>query len=155
VTARKYLVLLAVMVFAACGDVFLSRGMQEFGPVTAANWSRLFTALANPWIVGGTCFLILFFCSYLSALSWADLSYVSPATALSYILMALLAKVFLQENVTLSRWLGIGLVTIGVGFVASGPSSTPEAYPAGGKAKSAESREAEKVGPRNHSGSDA
>jgi drug/metabolite transporter (DMT)-like permease len=123
-TLRKYLVLVAVMVFASCGDVCLSRGMRDFGAVTLSNWLQLFTVLGNPWVLGGIALLILFFCSYLSALSWADLSYVSPATALSYIIMALLAQFLLHENVTLSRWMGIGLVTIGVGFVASGPALT-------------------------------
>jgi drug/metabolite transporter (DMT)-like permease len=119
------------MIFASCGDVCLSRGMRDFGAVTASNWRLLFTAIANPWIIGGICLLILFFCSYLSALSWADLSFVSPATALSYILMALLAKFFLRENVTSSRWLGIGLIVIGVGFVAAGPSLTASTHPNG------------------------
>ena len=49
-------------------------------------------------MVTGICLLILFFCSYLTALSWADLTYVLPATALSYIFMVLLARVFLHET---------------------------------------------------------
>ena len=90
--------------------------MRDFGAVTTSNWRQLLTVLLNPWIVFGICLLILFFCSYLTALSWADLTYVLPATALSYVLMALLAKIFLHENVTLSHWLGIGLITAGSGF---------------------------------------
>ncbi len=121
---RKYLILLAVAIFGSCGDVCLSRGMKDFGAVSAANWHLLLTVLSNPWIMIGICLLSLFFCSYLTALSWADLTYVLPATAVSYILMAVLAKLFLQENVTLSRWLGIALITVGVGFVATGPSLT-------------------------------
>jgi drug/metabolite transporter (DMT)-like permease len=121
---RKYLVLIAVAVFAACGDVCLARGMRDFGAVTSSNWTRLLTALWNPWIVGGIALLILFFTTYLSALSWADLTYVLPATALSYILMAGLGKFFLQEKVTPEHWVGIALITVGVGVVASGPAST-------------------------------
>jgi uncharacterized membrane protein len=124
VTLRKYLILLAVVVFGSCGDVCLGRGMRDFGAVTAANWHRLLTVLLNPWVLLGISLLILFFCSYLTALSWADLTYVLPATALSYVLMALLARIFLHENVTLEHWLGIGLITLGVGFVATGPSLT-------------------------------
>ena len=127
-TLRKYLVLAAVAIFAACGDFCLARGMREFGPVTLSNWSRLFAALVNPWVLTGVCLLALFVCAYLSSLSWADLTYVLPATALSYVLMALLGKLFLHENVTTSRWLGIALITIGVGFVAGGPSLT-SGYP--------------------------
>lgn len=123
-TVRKYLILLAVVIFGSCGDVCLGRGMRDFGAVTAANYHRLLTVLWNPWVIAGILLLILFFCTYLTALSWADLTYVLPATALSYVLMALLARVFLHENVTPEHWLGIALITVGVGFVATGPSLT-------------------------------
>jgi uncharacterized membrane protein len=128
-TFRKYLILAAVAIFGSCGDVCLGRGMRDFGPVTAANWHSLLSALLNPWVLAGICLLLLFFVSYLTALSWADLTYVLPATAFSYVVMALLGKYFLHENVTFSRWLGIALITVGVGFVASGPSVTPAAHP--------------------------
>jgi len=124
VTFRKYLILAAVAIFAACGDFCLARGMRQLGPVALSNWQRLFTVVFSPWILTGVCLLMLFFSTYLSSLSWADLTYVLPATALSYVLMALLGKLFLHENVTASRWLGIALITIGVGFVASGRSLT-------------------------------
>jgi uncharacterized membrane protein len=123
-TARKYLVLLAVVIFGSCGDVCLGRGMRDFGAVTSSNWHLLVGAIADPWIIVGICFLIGFFCSYITALSWADLTFVLPATAISYVFMALLAKVFLHENVTVAHWIGIGLITAGVGFVATGPSLT-------------------------------
>jgi len=128
VTTRKYLVLLIVILCAACGDVTLSRGMRNFGAVTLANLPRLYTALLDPWIVIGILMLIGFFASYLSALSWADLTYVLPATSLSYILMVLLAKFFLHEHVTALRWLGVALIVAGVGFVAGGPEATPGAH---------------------------
>jgi drug/metabolite transporter (DMT)-like permease len=108
--------------------------MRDFGAVTAANWRLLLTVLVNPWIALGICLLILFFCSYLTALSWADLTFVLPATALSYVIMALLARIFLHENVTLTRWLGIALITMGVGFVATGPASTVTATGGAGEA---------------------
>jgi uncharacterized membrane protein len=128
VTFRKYLVLLAVAIFAACGDVCLARGMRDFGAVNSANWDHLFVSLWSPWVVAGICLLVLFLSSYLAALSWADLTYVLPATAMSYVLMALLGKLFLHETVTAWRWLGIALITVGVGVVAGGPILTPRAH---------------------------
>jgi drug/metabolite transporter (DMT)-like permease len=124
VTLRKYLILLAVVVFGSSGNVCLGRGMRDFGPVNSSNWTRLLIALLNPWVLVGIGLLILFFCSYLSALSWADLTYVLPATAFGYVLTALLASFLLHENVTFIHWLGIALITAGVGFVATGPSLT-------------------------------
>jgi uncharacterized membrane protein len=139
VTFRKYLILAAIAVFAGCGDVCLARAMKDFGAVTAPNWQHLFGFVLDPWVVTGICLLSLFFASYLTALSWADLTYVFPATALSYVLMAFLAAVFLKEHVTLSRWLGITLITAGVGFVASGPAVTSPS-PAGFERSESEPR---------------
>ena len=127
-TVRKYIVLFAVAAFAACGDVSLSRGMKVVGAVTLAGLPSLFTALLNPWVVLGILLLIGFFISYLTALSWADLTYVLPGTAVSYILTVSLAKFFLHEHVSVWRWLGVALITIGVGFVATGPEATPGAH---------------------------
>ncbi len=98
--------------------------MRDFGAVSLANFTGLFAALFNPWILLGIFLLVFFFASYLTALSWADLTYVLPATAISYVLMALLARQLLHEHVTVTRWLGIGLITIGVGAVAGGPERT-------------------------------
>jgi Predicted membrane protein len=125
VTPRKYLTLGAITVFGAVGDVLLSRGMKDLGNVTLANWTHSITALFNPWVAVGTILLVGFLAGYTSALSWADLTYVLPATSLGYVLVALLSIVFLHEHVTLTRWLGILLITGGVGFVAGGPSHTP------------------------------
>src|SRR5215471_14093778 len=102
--------------------------MRDFGAVTLTNLPQLVTALLNPWIIIGILMLIGFFATYLSALSFADLTYVLPATSLSYILMVLLAKFFLHEHVTLWRWLGVALIVTGVGFVAGGPEATPGAH---------------------------
>lgn len=121
---RKYLVLLAVMVFGGTGDVLLKRGMQELGPIHLDHLQELITALGNLWVVAGVLCLIAFFASYLTALSWADLSYVLPATALGYVLVAILSKYLLHEDVSTFRWIGILLISCGVGWVTRGPALT-------------------------------
>ena len=60
----------------------------------------------------------------MTALSWADLTYVLPATSLGYVLLALVARFVLHEHVSPLRWLGIALITGGVGFIAGGPELT-------------------------------
>ncbi|MGC2194596.1 MAG: EamA family transporter [Terriglobales bacterium] len=130
-TLRKYLVLAGVAVFASVGDSMLSRGMKDIGQVSISHLQDLVLALRNPWIVGGIFFLLAFFAAYMSALSWADLTYVLPATSLGYVLLALIAKFVLHEQVTMLRWIGILLIGVGVSFVASGPERTPSHDPAG------------------------
>lgn len=102
----------------------LSRGMKTIGHISISHLSDLILALGNGWIVGGILFLLAFFAAYMTALSWADLTYVLPATSLGYVLLALIAKFVLHEQVSALRWVGIGLIAVGVSFVASGPELT-------------------------------
>jgi len=125
VTFRKYLVLAGVTVFSATGDSLLARGMKGLGNVSLHDLSSLFLAILNPWIAGGILLLLAFFASYMSALSWADLTYVLPASSLGYVLVALIALLVFHEEISVTRWLGIAMISSGVGLVAAGPSLTP------------------------------
>jgi len=132
VTLRKYLVLLAVIIFGSTGDSFLSRGMKQVGAIDIHHISSIFTAVANPWVILGIFFLLGFMSSYMTALSFADLTFVLPATAISYINMTLISIFWLHEHVSPQRWAGVALIVAGVGLVAGGPSRTerpPEAVP--------------------------
>jgi uncharacterized membrane protein len=121
---RKYLVLLGVVIFGATGDASLSRGMKDVGSISLQNWPHIILAVLNPWVAFGVILLIAFFAAYMTALSWADLTYVLPATSIGYVLLAFIAKFMLHENVTTTRWMGIALIAAGVGFVAGGPANT-------------------------------
>ncbi len=115
------------MVTGSFGDTFLSVGMKQMGPVSMHHLSSLLLALRIPWVLAGIFLLIGFFASYLTALSWADLTFVLPATSFGYVVIALLSKFWLREPVSPSRWAGILLITLGVGFVTRGPSYTHHA----------------------------
>ena len=123
-TFRKYLVLAGVTVFAAAGDSMLSHGMKQTGNISLHHLQGIILALLNPWVAVGILLLLAFFAAYMNALSWADLTYVLPATSLGYVLLALVAKFALHEQVSPLRWLGIALISGGVGFVAGGPALT-------------------------------
>jgi drug/metabolite transporter (DMT)-like permease len=124
VTFRKYLILAAMILFNAFGDVSLDHGMNQVGAIHAGRLTDALAAVFTPWVFAGILLLLCFFACYLSALSWADLSYVIPATALGYVLIALLSQWLLGETVTLTRWAGIALVGGGVLFLARGPALT-------------------------------
>ena len=84
----------------------------------------LIAAVFTPWILIGIALLIGYFASYLTALTWADLTFVLPASAIGYVFMLLLARFWLHEAISMQRWIGIVFITVGVGFVAHGPSLT-------------------------------
>ena len=126
-TPRRYCVLAAVALTAALGDACLSLGMKRIGPVSlhhGLTFMTLLAALRQPWIILGICLLLCFLAAQLTALSWADLTYVLPATSFSYVIMTLLARFALHEQVSASRWAGVILIVVGVGYVTRGPSLT-------------------------------
>lgn len=123
-TLRQYLILTLVAVCAPLGDTCLSRGMTKLPAISVTHPGALIPAVFTPWIGGGIALLIAFFASYLTALSWADLTFVLPSTAFGNVIVALLARFWLHEPISLERWAGIALITVGVGFVAQGPSLT-------------------------------
>src|SRR5215831_10681749 len=106
----------------------LARGMKELGGVSLRDLASLIGTILDPWVAGGILLLLAFFAAYMTALSWADLTYVLPATSIGYVLLALIAKFGLHERVTPGRWLGILLITAGVGFVTGGPVLTPAPF---------------------------
>jgi drug/metabolite transporter (DMT)-like permease len=120
----QYAILIAVMLSASLGDTLLSRGMKQLGPVEFSHLGILIQALGNWSIDCGIVLLVGFFASYMTALSWADLTFVMPATAFGNVIVALLGHFWLHEPIPLTRWIGILLLTCAVGFVANGPSRT-------------------------------
>ncbi len=102
----------------------LSHGMKQTGNISIHQLHAVFLALLNPWVALGILLLLAFFASYMNALSWADLTYVLPATSLGYVLLAFVAKFVLHEHISVLRWLGIVFISGGVGFVAGGPALT-------------------------------
>ena len=114
----------AVMVLAdSIGDLLLAAGMKQIGEV---NWSTLKRPLklarqvfTHPFIyLGVFCFTIAFFL-YIALLSWADLSFVMPMTALTYPTTALGTRYFLKETLSPGRLVGTGLTCVGVALISS------------------------------------
>jgi drug/metabolite transporter (DMT)-like permease len=121
---RRYIILAIVTLTSALGDTFLGHGIKQLGPVSLNHLSTLIVALKIPWVLAGIVLLIGFFASYLTALSWADVTFVLPATSFAYVVVALLSRFWLHEEITPARWLGIFCIVTGVGFVTRGPAYT-------------------------------
>ena len=120
----QWMVLLAVMCTASVGDSLLARGMAQVGTVDIHHLGLLIKAVFNPFVAVGIVLLIGFFSSYMTALSFADLSFVMPATAFGNVVVALLSHFWLGEHLSIARIAGIAMIVCAVGFVASGPSRT-------------------------------
>ncbi len=118
-------VLLGIVVLAGtAGEIAVTRAMKQIGEVRQFHPRALIRVLGRAlrigWMWLGLGLLAMAFFSLLTLLSWENVSFVVPLTALSYVVGALMAKVFLGEEVDLVRWMGVLLVVVGVVLVAVG-----------------------------------
>jgi uncharacterized membrane protein len=125
---RTYLLLATMVFFSSIGNVLLSKGMRQVGEVDdfspVALLSVFLKTFMNSSIWLGIFSLLLFFVSYLLLLSWADLSYVQPASAIGYAVVALLGYLLLGESVSPTRWMGVLFICGGVALVGGTDPST-------------------------------
>jgi uncharacterized membrane protein len=122
------LLLALTVVLGAVGDLLLGAGMKEVGRVEAGSASAVARAFVSTFTNGdiwmGVGSLLAFFICYLVLLSKVDYSYVQPASAVGYALVAILGYAVLGEAVTVWRWAGIGCICLGVGLVGQTPPRT-------------------------------
>ena len=111
--------LISVMVIAGpLGNVLLSKGMKQAGrlslwpPAEALHTAVRVLGTGPIWL--GIASLLTFFLANVLVLSWADYSYVQPASSVGYGVAALLGYLILGEPVSPLRWLGIGIICLGV-----------------------------------------
>ena len=102
------------------GNLFLKVGMSASSDVTASPMGFI-TAIFQPQVFVGIVLLILWLLSRMALLSWADLTYVLPVTAVGYALSAVLGRLFLNEQITAARWAGTLLIVTGTVLVSLGP----------------------------------
>jgi len=117
--------LLAVQILCSTGgEIALTHGMKATGEPARLRprelASFLLRAIRNGWLWAGVPLLTLSFYSLLVLLSWQPISFVIPASALSYVVGSLGAKYILREDVSPARWAGVVLVCAGVALVAAG-----------------------------------
>src|SRR5579864_956206 len=103
---RTQLLVLIAIATQVGGNVFLSHGMRRAGPILSASPLDYIRAI-NPWTVAGVCMLAIWIVTDLALLSRADLSFVLPVIASSFVLIAIVGHFVLGEGVSGMRWLGI------------------------------------------------
>lgn len=110
------LVMLATLT-TAVGEVLLAKGMKEVGDVSQLEWTQMWRMLAmfaNPKVLLGVLCMATFFFCYAASLSWAELSLVLPTTASSIVFATVIAYLWLGEDVSSLRWVGVLVIMIGI-----------------------------------------
>jgi ceramide glucosyltransferase len=118
---KTFLLLCSLVVGSSLGEILTAKGMRNVGDVSfrpKALIGALGRMIRSPYLFGGVACLAVAFFSFISLLSYADLSFVAPLTAVTYITNTLGARFFLKERISKSRWIGTMLVAIGVSVIS-------------------------------------
>lgn len=123
--------LLIMVILGPLGNVLLGKGMKQVG--SAAIWTPselpriMLQVFTSPYIWLGVASLLAFFVAYMLILSWADFSFVQPASSIAYLVVALLGYFYLGEKISRMHWTGIAVICLGVLVVGNTPPRTTEA----------------------------
>lgn len=118
---KTFLLFCSLIGGSSLGEILSAKGMQQVGDVSLrprALLGAIWRMIRNPYLIGGVACMAVSFFSFISLLSYADLSFVVPLTAVSYITNTLGARFFLGERISKERWMGTLLVAFGVGLVS-------------------------------------
>ncbi|MGH2775255.1 MAG: EamA family transporter [Actinomycetota bacterium] len=115
------MMLIVSVVFAVAGQFTLKTAMNEVGRIGAAEIAApghtITSALREPRLWLGLMLFGISAAFWLVVLSRVDLSVAYPFVGLSYIVVVLFSRLFLHEQVTALRWLGVVVVAIGIAII--------------------------------------
>jgi drug/metabolite transporter (DMT)-like permease len=118
---KTYLLIAVMVVAGPIGNLLIAKGMKQVGEVKVWPLSELLPAFVRVFgsltIWAGIACLITFIVAYMLALSMADYSYVQPAAALAYGVVAVLGYFVLHDRISPLRWAGIAVICFGVAFI--------------------------------------
>ena len=120
---KTYILVAIVVVLGPLGNVLVGKGVKNVGELNSwaprALFSFFWRAFTTPTIWLGIAFLLAFFVAFIVVLSWADYSFVQPATSVSYAVVSLLSILILHEIVKPTQWAGVAIICLGVFIVGS------------------------------------
>ena len=118
---REAVLFFFIVVAGTAGELFVSRAMKDVGEVHNFSPKSILRFVLQsfrlPSMWAGIALMSLGFFSLLAILSFRQVSFVVPVSAVSYAAGGLGAKAFLGERISRNRWIGIAMVCLGVTIV--------------------------------------
>jgi drug/metabolite transporter (DMT)-like permease len=128
--AKTYFLIGMMVVTGPVGNLLLAKSTKHVGVIRVWPLSELFGAFfrifSSYTIWAGIACLLAFIVAYMLALSMADYSFVQPAAALGYGVVAVLGVFVLGEKVAPLHWAGIAVICLGVSFIRNTHPRTTE-----------------------------
>ena len=120
-TSAAFLMLMAGVLLNAGAQLLLKAGTNVLGVITLTRetWLDTFARMATQgyFVLGAACYAVSIVV-WILGLSRVPVSIAYPLLSVGYIINAIAAHYLFGESVTLTRWLGIGFIIVGVWLVA-------------------------------------
>lgn len=117
-TRPTLLIMFAAVLLSVIGQFLLKAGATALGPIGGRDLlTQLLLVPLQPLILLGLSVYGVSAVGFIVVLSRANLSVVSPLIATSYIFTVLGGNVFFGEVIPPLRWVGVGLIILGVALV--------------------------------------
>ncbi len=114
------IIILIGIFFASAGQILWKMGMSGIGPLTSLSMTSAFVVALNPWVFGGIICYGLSTIFWLIALSQADLSFVYPFIALTFVIIFIASYFIFHENMSFQRILGASVIITGIIILVRG-----------------------------------
>jgi multidrug transporter EmrE-like cation transporter len=120
-STAAFALLMAGVLLNAGAQLLLKAGTNELGVITLTRdgWPDTLVRMATQghFILGAACYVLSLFV-WILGLSRVPVSLAYPLLSVGYIFNAIAAHYLFGEAVTITRWLGIGFIVVGVFLVA-------------------------------------
>ena len=116
-----YLLVFISVAAMTAAQLLLKKGVLLVGgfPQNLGELGHFFSKVyTNGYVLSAVFLTIITALAWILAVSKAQLSYIYPFMALSYVLVALFSLLVFKENVNALRWAGIAAIVIGVILVS-------------------------------------
>jgi drug/metabolite transporter (DMT)-like permease len=121
---KSILLILLSITIAVGGQVLLKIGLNKIGEMSINSASALgnffISVIKSPLVVTGLFCYVISAAIWLVVLSAVDLSFAYPFIGLTYVLILIVSKFVLKEDVNPIRWAGAAIITIGVVVISRG-----------------------------------
>ncbi|MFH1613155.1 MAG: EamA family transporter [bacterium] len=113
-------VIVSIMI-AIIGQILLKIGIDKIGKLEI-SLAKLFPLIIkiffNPFIIIGLMFYAVGAFTWILALSKVPISLAYPLLSISYVIIVGVSSIFFHEHVSLMRWIGVGIIILGVTLIA-------------------------------------
>ena len=120
-SAAAFALLMTGVVLNAGAQLLLKAGTNVLGVITLSrdDWGDTLLRMATQGhFILGAAFYVLSLFVWILGLSRVPVSVAYPLLSVGYIINAIAAHYVFGEDVTATRWLGIGFIVVGVWLVA-------------------------------------